>query len=737
MKTPQTSSLNRRQARRGAVAGLFILTISATFYFSDVRVRGGVTASVVVNKYFNGGGASGAGDVAELLVTQDNLDMRGMIIKDFSSNMANDGGGKFTFTTNALWGSVRAGTLIVLRTDNSAADTTVGGTDFNLDIGMANTTYFTSGGGTFDIAGTEMVMIKTAGSGTAGVTGSIHVLAGGTAGAQFTAAPAPKLIASSGSATGQFVFANNSTQTINDFDGTDATGAATGLTFGAGNNSNNTAFINSLRNPGAVTLTINNVTVTEGNNGTTTAGFIVNLTAPAPVGGVTFDIATQDNTATLADNDYVMRSLTSQTIPEGSQTFPFDVTVNGDTGNEPNETFFVNVTNVVGATVGDGQGLGTITNDDFSAIPIHTIQGSGTASPFASQVVTTIGIVTGVKSNGFFIQAPDAEADGNPSTSEGVFVFTSSPLPASAALGNSVAVMGTVQEFIPSADLNSPPVTEIAGSPTVSLLSSGNPLPASVTLTAADTSPAGSIQQLEKYEGMRVHVNSLTVIAPTQGTVNESNATSTSNGVFYGVVTGVARPFREPGLETPDPAPAGSPCCIPRFDANPERLRVDSDGLTGGAKLDVTTGVTVTNLTGPLDYAFRAYTILQDSPPAPQPGVSGNISAIPVPVADADEFTVGSFNMERFFDTVDDAGISDVVLTVTAFNNRLNKASLAIRNVMRTPDIIGIEEMETSRPCKRWLTRSTTTRWRRRSRIRIIRHSSWRGMTSAALTSDS
>ena len=436
------------------------------------------------------------------------------------------------------------------------------------------------------------------------------------------------------------------------------------------------------------------MTVTEGNSGTTTAGFIVNLTAPAPVGGVTFDIATQDNTATLADNDYVMRSLTSQTIPEGSQTFPFDVTVNGDTGNEPNETFFVNVTNVVGATVGDGQGLGTITNDDFSAIPIHTIQGSGTASPFASQVVTTIGIVTGVKSNGFFIQAPDAEADGNPSTSEGVFVFTSSPLPASAALGNSVAVMGTVQEFIPSADLNSPPVTEIAGSPTVSLLSSGNPLPASVTLTAADTSPAGSIQQLEKYEGMRVHVNSLTVIAPTQGTVNESNATSTSNGVFYGVVTGVARPFREPGLETPDPAPAGSPCCIPRFDANPERLRVDSDGLTGGAKLDVTTGVTVTNLTGPLDYAFRAYTILQDSPPAPQPGVSGNISAIPVPVADADEFTVGSFNMERFFDTVDDAGISDVVLTVTAFNNRLNKASLAIRNVMRTPDIIGIEEME-------------------------------------------
>ena len=326
--------------------------------------------------------------------------------------------------------------------------------------------------------------------------------------------------------------------------------------------------------------------------------------------------------------------------------------------------------------------------------PIHTIQGSGNTSPFAGQIVTTSGIVTGVKSNGFFIQAADADVDANPSTSEGVFVFTSSAPPAAAVVGNSVAVMGTVQEFIPSQDLNSPPATEIAGSPTVTLLSKGNPLPAPVTLTAADTSPAGSIQQLERFEGMRVHVNSLTVIAPTQGTVNEPNATSTSNGIFYGVITGVARPFREPGLETPDPAPAGSPCCIPRFDANPERLRVDSDGLTGGVKLDVTTGVIVTNLTGPLDYAFRTYTILQDPPPAAQPGVSGNISAIPVPVPDADEFTVGSFNMERFFDTTDDPTVQDVVLTATAFNNRLNKASLAIRNVMRTPDVIGIEEME-------------------------------------------
>src|SRR2546423_2307150 len=145
--------------------------------------------SVVVNKYQNSGTTA---DIVELLVIQDSLDMRGMILKDFSSNMANDGGGKYQFTTDPLWSSVPAGTLIVLRNNNSAADTTVGGGDFNLDLGLQNTTYFTNAGGTFDIATTEMVMIKAAGSGAAGVTGSIHALAGGTAGAPVSPAAAPQ-----------------------------------------------------------------------------------------------------------------------------------------------------------------------------------------------------------------------------------------------------------------------------------------------------------------------------------------------------------------------------------------------------------------------------------------------------------------------------------------------------------------------------------------------------------------
>src|ERR1700750_1224073 len=80
--------------------------------------------SVVINKYQNSGTTA---DIVELLVIQDGLDMRGMILKAFSANMANNNDGGYQFSTDALWASVPAGTLVVLRNNNSAADVTVGG----------------------------------------------------------------------------------------------------------------------------------------------------------------------------------------------------------------------------------------------------------------------------------------------------------------------------------------------------------------------------------------------------------------------------------------------------------------------------------------------------------------------------------------------------------------------------------------------------------------------------------
>ncbi|MBB2758828.1 UNVERIFIED_ORG: uncharacterized protein YhjY with autotransporter beta-barrel domain [Xanthomonas campestris] len=146
--------------------------------------------------------------------------------------------------------------------------------------------------------------------------------------------------------------------------------SATSDTFPLEDGRGDTITVNITITPNQPTLSINDVSVNEGNAGTTNATFTVSLSQPAGTGGVSFDIATADGTAT-AGVDYVASSLTGQTIPAGSSSATFTVLVNGDTLSEPNETFFVNVSNVTGASVGDGQGQGTIVNDD--ALPALSI----------------------------------------------------------------------------------------------------------------------------------------------------------------------------------------------------------------------------------------------------------------------------------------------------------------------------------------------------------------------------
>jgi len=116
---------------------------------------------------------------------------------------------------------------------------------------------------------------------------------------------------------------------------------------------------------GVAGISITDVSVTEGNAGTTTANFTV-LLSPASAGTVTVDYATADGSATVADNDYVAASGTVTFAP-GQTAQPVSVTVNGDTKFEPNENFFVNLSNPSGAPIGDAQGMGTIVNDDGAA----------------------------------------------------------------------------------------------------------------------------------------------------------------------------------------------------------------------------------------------------------------------------------------------------------------------------------------------------------------------------------
>ncbi|MEO8159963.1 MAG: S8 family serine peptidase [Arenimonas sp.] len=114
---------------------------------------------------------------------------------------------------------------------------------------------------------------------------------------------------------------------------------------------------------GTPNLTIDDVTLAEGNSGTKLATFTVTL-SQAAAGNVVYNIATANGTATTANNDYVASSLTGQSIPAGQLSKTFSVTINGDTRKEGNERFKVNVSGVTGATATDAQGLGIISNDD-------------------------------------------------------------------------------------------------------------------------------------------------------------------------------------------------------------------------------------------------------------------------------------------------------------------------------------------------------------------------------------
>ena len=257
----------------------------------------------------------------------------------------------------------------------------------------------------------------------------------------------------------------------------------------------------------APNLTINDVSLSEGNAGTTTFTFTVSLSAPAPAGGVTFDIATADGTAT-APGDYTAKSLTSQTIPAGSSTYTFDVLVNGDTTPELDETFFVNITNITNAIGTDTQGQGTIVNDDITKI--HDVQGNGATSPMVGATVTVEGIVIGnyqgtTKLSGFFLQEEDADADADPNTSEGIFIFCNS-CPTAVAEGQRVRATGVVSEFNGMTEITA----STAGS--VVVTNAGNNL-AQVTPTVITLPIAGDINAFyEAREGMRVtFANTLTV----------------------------------------------------------------------------------------------------------------------------------------------------------------------------------------------------------------------------------
>ena len=440
-------------------------------------------------------------------------------------------------------------------------------------------------------------------------------------------------------------------------------------------------------------VSVSDFSAFEGNSGTSVMNFGFGLSSPAGPGGVTIQYATADGTAT-AGSDYVAAS-SIVNIPEGATSTTVAITINGDTVTEPDETFFVNITGVAGALISDSQGLGTIQNDEVTITPIAQIQGSGLVSPLNGNIVTTEGIVTAQKfNNGFFLQTADAEVDANPGTSEGIFVFTSTAPPATAAVGNRIRVTGTVTEFTPTTNLNQLSITELVSVTSIQVVATGVVLPAPIALTNADFGPTALPGTAEKFEGMRVSAARSRVVASSDGNISEAAATSTTTGVFHVVLSDVERPFREAGIGILDVFPIPGGKTPPLFDTNQERLMVRSRGQVGATAIALDADAEITNMVGVLDYFSGTWALLPDAATPPTVGAGKTPTA--VDTARYEDVTIGGFNLLRFFDEVNDSNGAPT-LTAAALDKRLTKTALAICDFMKAPDILGVVEVENLR----------------------------------------
>ena len=340
-------------------------------------------------------------------------------------------------------------------------------------------------------------------------------------------------------------------------------------------------------------------------------------------------------------------------------------------------------------------------NDDIEFLPdafeIFEIQGEDLRSSFAppdgpngndpGQIVRTLdNVVTGVTSNGFFIQMPDdRDSSALPLASRGLFVFTGSA--PTVSVGDRVDVTGAVAEFFN--------FTQIAQPDSIELVSAGNPLPIPIVLDANTPSPDPQAlscgeTNFECFEGMRVSVANGVVTAPSQsfGSDPVAEAFINTNGQLV---------FRGKGAEFP--GPVGCPGC-PVWSGAPEVFEIDPDRF--GILTEPLARDTRFNATGVIGFSFGDYGLWQ---------TELNITsepALPDPVTDfgVGTFTIGSLNALNLFDDVanpprpitacgstDDANDRET-LTPTQYTAKLIKLANYIVESLGAPDVVALQEVE-------------------------------------------
>ena len=300
----------------------------------------------------------------------------------------------------------------------------------------------------------------------------------------------------------------------------------------------------------------------------------------------------------------------------------------------------------VKVTFGNSTGQQTTCNisvgvQGTASIPV--IQGSGATSPFNNVIMSTEGVVTHLVSNGYFLQ--DAAGDGDPSTSDALFVFTSSK--PTVAVGDQVRVKGLITEYQPVS--GAPTYTEMKDVLSTVKLSSGNSItPTNITFDSG--------LDLERLESMLVSIgNPLTV-----------NQTSYL-GERGELTLAVGR--RETATNRYRP---GTPEALAQAAANAANVLVLDDSLFAtpavipyiGADGTVRAGDTVTGLTGVVDFGSiggggAAFKIQ----PSVTPVFSRTNPRTGAPALAPGDVKVASANVLNFFtsflDGTNSAGVAD------------------------------------------------------------------------------
>ena len=249
--------------------------------------------------------------------------------------------------------------------------------------------------------------------------------------------------------------------------------------------------------------------------------------------------------------------------------------------------------------------------------PAYTVQGAGLSSPLVGQSVTIEGVVVGdfqagTQQSGFYLQDP--LGDGNPATSDGVFVYAPGSLDVS--VGDVVRVTGTVAEFNDLTELS--PVTN------VQLCSSGQPL-APIVLDL----PVAATNDQERYEGMYVTIPETLTVDQNFFQGRYGQVTLSADGRMYNPTNGNG--FGD------------------TLELNARRMLVLDDGSTAqnpdpvpyiGADNTLRAGDITTNLTGVIDYGaintqhrHPALSFTTDRPGGDFTRVNTRSSSPPIPSA--------------------------------------------------------------------------------------------------------